>query len=750
LKTNLPVALTGFVGRTLEVAEVGGLLKRARMVTLSGPGGCGKTRLAVEIARLQLANHPDGACFVDLSALSDPGLVVGEVATAAGIGAASVSDLATLVRQFGELSAIVLLDSCEHVIAEVASVANALTGGCPRLRLIATSREPLRTEGEWVYRVNGLNEPDSIRLFVERAQHADAGFELDETSASAVAAICRRLDGLPLALELAAALAGSMTPADILERLGEQLLVDGRSVVFRHRSIRATVEWSEALLSEPERILYRRLSVFVGGFDLEAAEAVVSGPHLSRPEVVPLIRRLVERSLVQFEPADGPGRYRLLETVREHALDRLAEAGEVNAFREAHARHYADLTWRYLRKLLLNDDQTAPLTVPPRVQELGNFRAALEHSHASSTPTFARLASGMYPIWLLVRYEEARRWLETALADCSPDPQTRYWLLCAMGLLAGMQGDTAAARAANQEALGLCELDSNSLEMARILANMAALERMTDDLDASLDLARRAVELARATDQPGRRRVLAVAVHYLAAGLLMAGDLEGGLAAAEESVMIADEIGEARLRRMTRAVQVEAYRRHGDLEKALALQQLDFGIGPVDPWRDIADLIRMAALLIATKHSERGVRLAGAVDINCKRIGIDPQMVAASVAIGVRQTLDQATRALGQRGTNLRAAGRRMSLEQAVAFAAEDLRTGPARVHLTRREIEVAHLVRQGLTDPQIARSLHIAKRTAEGHVENLRNKLGVGSRAEVAVWVAENLPTEVAATERS
>jgi len=744
MKTNLPVALTGFVGRELEIAEGGGLLSRARMVTLTGPGGCGKTRLAVEIARSQIAEYPDGACFVDLSALADPVLVVGTVATAAGIGGGSVPDLATLVQQLGEQQAVVLLDNCEHLIGETAVVADSLARGCPRLRVLATSREPLRTEGERVYRVGGLSEADSIRLFVERAQHRDARFQLAETSTTMVAAICRRLDGLPLALELAAALAASMAPADILARLSEQLLEDDRSAVSRHRSIRATLDWSTALLSEPELILYRRLGVFVGGFDLEAAEAIVSGPDLPRHEVVPLLRKLVERSLVEFEQAEGPGRYRMLETVREDALRRLIEAGEVNALREAHAKHYAELGWRYFRNSL-SDSPVLPFA-PARVPERGNFWAALEHTRATRSSTFARLVSGLYLFWQWVRMDEARRWLDAALAEGSPDPETRYWLQFAIGLVAGMQGDTAASLAANREALALCELRADGVEMARILANLAIFERMAGNVEASLDLAHRAVRQARATDQPGHRRVLALALHYLAGAQLAAGELDDGLAAAEESVAIADEIGETRMRRMTRAILVEAYQRRGDLEQALASHRRGIGIGSVDPWREIADLARMAALLIASGHPERGVRLIGAVDVNCRRFGIDRQMVTAREGLG--RTFDRATRALGRRGANLLATGRRMSLEQAVAFAAEDPSI-PARVRLTRRETEVALLVRRGLTDPQIARSLHIAKRTAEGHVESLRNKLGVGSRAEVAAWVAENLPTEQPAAER-
>lgn len=749
METNLPVALTAFVGRKLELAEVGGLLFKDRIVTLCGPAGCGKTRLAVEVARVQLAEHPDGTSFVDLSAVANAGLVVGAVATAAGLGAASVPDLANLVRRLSAQIALLVLDNCEHLLGEAAAVAEALGRGCARLRILATSREPLGTDGERVYRVAGLPEPDAVRLFVDRAQHADSAFRLDPTSAGTVAAICQRLDGLPLALELAAARASSMAPADMLERLDHRfrLLVDGRSVVTRHQSIRAAVEWSEELLPDTERVLYRRLGVFVGGFQLEAAEAVASGPDLPCEEVVPLLRRLVERSLVQFERDEGHGRYRLLETLREHALERLAQADELEAFRDAHARYFAELTWRTHQRLL-DDDSTVPV-MPKAVQELGNYRAALEHTHSASSPIFAKLASSMYHVWQLISVEEGRGWLETALAAGSPDPKTRYWLLWSLSLITGTQGDVAAARAYSEEALAICEGQSDSLEASRIIANLGFFERMAGNVEASLDLAQRAVDLARETRQPGRRRALAVAVYYLAGSLLMAGELDSGLAAAEESVAMAEDLGNPRVMRMARGVLVDAHWCRGDLERALALHRLNFAIGPVDPWRNVADLARMAALLIASGKAERGVRLAGALAVNCERFGFDVHTAAASVGDVVGSTLEQGTRAVGARAASLRAAGRRMSLEDAVAFAREDPQAAPQDVRISPREVEVARLVRQGLTDPQIAKRLFISKRTAEGHVESLRNKLGVGSRAEVAAWVAENLPIEQPAAER-
>src|SRR5262249_53500724 len=233
----------------------------------------------------------------------------------------------------------------------------------------------------------GVAEADGVRVFVDRVQHADAAFRLDETNSGSVAAICERLDGLPLALELAAAQTSSMAPADMLERLDHRfrLLVDGQSAVIRHRSIRAAVEGSEGLLPAAERILYRRLGGVGGRVRLEAAEAVASGPDLASEEVVPLLRRLVERSLVQFEQDQGHGRYRLLETLREHALERLVQADELQALRDAHARYFAEMAWRTFQRLF-DDDSTVPV-MPELVQELGNYRTALEHT---GSPIFAK------------------------------------------------------------------------------------------------------------------------------------------------------------------------------------------------------------------------------------------------------------------------------------------------------------------------------------------------------------------------
>jgi len=602
MRPNLPVQLTGFVGRKREFAEVRRLLEETRVVCIAGPAGSGKTRLGLEIARMRA----EGACFADLSVLTAPGLVVGAVASAAGLEAARVPDLTTLAHQLRQESGVVLLDNCEHLAGEPGSVADVLVHACPQLRVLATSREPLGVQSEAVYRLGGLSESDAMRLFVLRARQADDSFRLDDQDEATVAAICRRLDRLPLAIEMAAAYAGLLAPEDLLGRLHQRfgLLADRRSPVARHKTMRAAIEWSEGQLTAAERTVFRRLGVFVGSFDLEAAEAVVTGSELTVPDSLPILLRLVERSLVQLDRSEGVGRYRLLETLREYAMEMLAEAGELEAVRNAHAGHYWQVTLGRFNELF-SDEPTA-LIDPTVLRDLGNYRAALEFTNAAGSPLFAKLAGRLTSVWGLIPINEACHWMEIALAEGSPDPETRYWLLWNLGLFAGLAGDSSASLAYLDEALALCEARSDSREAARILANMAAVKGMAGEAEASLACAQRAVRLVRETSAAGRRRVLALALMNLAAALLRLSDLDGALVAAEEAVAIADGFGEPQIRRMTRGQQVDVYSQRLELEKAIALHRQALGIGPVDVLRQLEGLARMATLLIATGKIERG------------------------------------------------------------------------------------------------------------------------------------------------
>jgi DNA-binding CsgD family transcriptional regulator len=320
-----------------------------------------------------------------------------------------------------------------------------------------------------------------------------------------------------------------------------------------------------------------------------------------------------------------------------------------------------------------------------------------------------------------------------------PDLEMRHWLLWSLANLTHLAGDVDASRMYIVQALHLSEAWPDSREAARDLANLAGFEAATGNAEASLACAERALGLARRAQTRGRQRVLALSLLSLAGALLLAGELDRALVVAEESVAVADELGEPSMRRYAHQGRVNVHYRRGDLELAMALHRQALLIGPVDPWREVRSLAMMAALLIATGQQERGLRLAGAVDVHSDRLGFGLSSLPEAFSREVDETMQE----LGSRASNLHRSGARMSLEQARAFALEDPDTPLATFALTRRELQVARLVRQGLTDPQIAKRLFIGTRTAEGHVESLRNKLAVNSRAEVAAWVVEHLPPD-------
>ena len=353
---NLPVALTSFIGRERELREVARLLDRSRLLTLIGAGGSGKTRLALVAATARLGACHDGVWLVELAGLSDPALVAAETASALGLTLPSQRPaLEGLSTQLAQWQVLLIIDNCEHLVSACAVMAEHLLGACSGLRILATSREPLRVPGEVTWRVPSLALPtagrsvtraelascESVRLFCERAGDVASSFALGDENAAAVAEICLRLDGMPLALELAAARVGALSPAQIAERLGDCLAVltaGSRSALDRQQTLRATLSWSHALLTSVERALFRRLAVFAGTFALEGAEEVAADEGVERRQVADLLGRLVDKSLVVAEQDADGFRYRLLEPMRQYARELLVEAGEAPTLE---ARHHA-------------------------------------------------------------------------------------------------------------------------------------------------------------------------------------------------------------------------------------------------------------------------------------------------------------------------------------------------------------------------------------------------------------------------
>ena len=423
---TLPVHLTSFVGRRAELAAVSALLRGRRLVTLTGVGGSGKTRLAAQLAAADQAERwPDGVWWVELEAVTDPAQVAEVAAATVGVLVEPVQgSLRSLTAHLRDRRALVCLDNCEQVLEGAAEVAQALRRSGAEVTVLTTSREPLGVAGETVWQVPPLSEDDALALFLERASLVRPGFTLDVSSEDAVRTMCRRLDGIPLALELAAAWLRTLTPRQIAAGLDDRfaLLVGGpRGVAPRQQTLAASIEWSHALLAERDRIVLRRLAVFAGGFGLEAAQAVAAGGDVARDDVLSALRRLVDKSLVIAEERDGEARYRLLETIRQYAADRLVEAGEAAATRDRH------LAWLLAFAGGLEPELQRDLDAwRTRLErERDNLRAALDWGLAAPDPERGRrLAAGLPWLWHLHRHgREGLEYLRRAI-DRAPDDRS--------------------------------------------------------------------------------------------------------------------------------------------------------------------------------------------------------------------------------------------------------------------------------------------------------------------------------------
>jgi predicted ATPase/class 3 adenylate cyclase len=466
---NLPVQLTNFVGRGAQMTDLEKLLVDNRLVTLTGAGGAGKTRLAVEIAARIAAEFGDGVWYVDLAPITDPGVVAVAVTRAFGLpDQPGRSTMDTLLRFVRDRQMLVVLDNCEHLLDASAELIVALLGAAPGLTLLATSREPIGVAGEVSWRVPSLSlAHEAIELFVDRARRARPDFAVEDDNASAVGEICRRLDGMPLAIELAAARVRALSPAEILEGLHDRfrLLTGGaRTAVCRQQTLHASVDWSHALLTEPERAVFRRLAVFLGGFDLDAAQAVAGGGDVQRFQVLDQLTQLVDKSLVVAENASGRTRYRLLETVRQYALEKLAESGEADTVRVLHRDHYTALAALLDAPARTGHEQR----LEQAEAEMDNLRIAFVWSLENSDIELAlALASSLQPLWFnRGRIREGLAWLDAALTG----------------------GDAH-------------HLEAADAVRARALADKAVLDAVVG-LRFGMDQAQQAVEIARELDDP--------------------------------------------------------------------------------------------------------------------------------------------------------------------------------------------------------------------------------------------------------
>jgi predicted ATPase/DNA-binding CsgD family transcriptional regulator len=419
---HLPPQLTSFVGRNAEIDTVRRLIANNRLVTLTGAGGVGKTRLALQVAGQADGDFADGVWYADLAPITDPDVVPVTVTRALGLpDQAGRSTMDTLTRAIADRHMLVVLDNCEHLIDASAALVTALLGACPAVRILATNREPIRVAGEVAWGVPSLSLNDeAVALFIDRARHVRPDFTVAEGHSAKVAEICERLDGIPLAIELAAARVRALSLGQILDSLHDRfrLLTGGaRTAVRRQQTLRASVDWSHALLTEPERVLFRRAAVFLGGFDLDAAQAVCAAGEIERYQTLDQLTLLIDKSLIAIEDGDLGTRYRMLETVRQYALEKLGESGEADVVRTRHRDHFTAVA-----KLLDTPGRSGHHhRVEKAAIEMDNLRAAFTWCRENGDPLVAlELASALQPLWITRgRVQEGAAWFDAALADAA-------------------------------------------------------------------------------------------------------------------------------------------------------------------------------------------------------------------------------------------------------------------------------------------------------------------------------------------
>jgi predicted ATPase/DNA-binding winged helix-turn-helix (wHTH) protein len=541
---NLPAPLTSFVGRNDEAAEVGELLDRHRLVTLVGPGGVGKSRLAVVIALDAHEHHRDGTWLVELASIATTPVVdsVNGVLRVPEVAGKSGEDV--LLAAIASKDMLLVLDNCEHVVADCAQLVHRMLQRAPLLRVLATSREVLDVAGEHVWHVSPLASSDAVQLFQERAREVHPGFALDDRNAPAVGEICKRLDGLPLAIELAAARVRALTVEQIVARLHDRfrLLADGRRTALpRQQTLKATLDWSYTLLEEEEQTLLRRLGVFESGFTLEAAEAVAKD-DATAPSVIDVLSRLMDKSWLQGEsPAGGAARYRLLETVREYALERLVEAGEKESICDRHSEHFSVLA-EHLSRALRGTDQRPRLDVFDAEHE--NFRSALTWSAARDDTQALRLVAHLWRFWMMRGLATTgRHALEEALAHAPQGAEQSAWRASALlgaGWLARFQGDSAAAQRYLKESAELHHTLADTAGEAEALMNLAASELYLGDTDEARLVATHALDLARRSNDPYVASYCMQTFGDLCASL---GDYESGRSLLNEGVALLRTLG---------------------------------------------------------------------------------------------------------------------------------------------------------------------------------------------------------------
>ncbi|MFE3289133.1 ATP-binding protein [Rhodococcus sp. NPDC059234] len=758
---NLPHPVTSFVGRRSELTELRVLLQRHRMVTLVGAGGAGKSRLGLEFAREYSDEFVDGCWLVELASVSDPNLVPRTIASV--IGVPEHPDRPTedaLAARLSAAPALIVLDNCEHLVGAVAAIASVLLDRCAGLRIIATSRERIGTAGEAIHHVRGLSTPDesadaaaiagsdSTQLFIDRSRAVHPQPAASNDNAVDIARICRRLDGLPLAIELAASRTSSLSVDEIAARVDDQfalLTQSNRAALPHHRTLIAAVDWSYNLLSPAEREVFDSLAVFSGSFRIDDVRAVCGGGIDDR------LAALVDKSLVVFDTTEEPNSYRLLETLRTYALAHVRQNSHLARLEHAHAQHFcavaeaaaATFRGRGDAQWLVRLEQSHP-----------NLRAALAWSVANGDAATATRIAGALPHFWGVRghFLEGRRWLATVLAmsgEVDAAASAGAWL--GVGELATFQNDAASARNALDRAAVIFRKLGSSARLARTIQYRALTALFADDLDEAETQIREALGVAQPAIDAGKP-----------SGLLTQGwslMLLAGVELGRQQYRAADRDAEA-AERILRTVGDGEGISWTSLIRAQAVWRSDrFTDARTHAHRSLAAFHELGALFgLSTALFTAGViafsrfqpsrlaELVGACDALWNAMGTTalPFMAewASESVSGALDELGHHKFDLCRREGAERIQSDRDGYVREILDELEDQEVSSPKPLLTRRERQVAALVPQGRTNRQIARALGISEKTVEVHVHHIMGKLGASSRAEVAAWcIAERAP---------